>query len=119
MEKDAKRDARVEELEARLATLEQGSSVVDRHPQNDKEVIAEVQVCLSKCPASADDASGSVIDQQDKADIKPVEEVIDKEIDDFIPKEAVNVPDSIIAQPEQYKPVCEARPSANNIVSEI
>jgi hypothetical protein len=95
MDENAKRDARVEELElknteleARLLMLEQGSSVVDGQSQNDRETIAEI---------SAD----SVIDQQNDANTKSIE---DKEIGDFIPEEPANVSDSVIVQPKQCKP---------------
>src|SRR5205823_6272226 len=99
LEKDAKRDAentelksRVEELEIRLATLEQGSLVVDRYLQNDKEVITEVQVCLSKCPVSTVDVSDSIIDQQnDTKSMEEVPEVPDKEINNFISEEPANI----------------------------
>jgi hypothetical protein len=87
IDENSRRDARIKEVEARLAILEQGVAEVTGQPQNDKEVITEV---------SAVDAFGSVIDQQNEADIKAVEEVApqsDKEIDDFIPEEAVNVPE--------------------------
>jgi hypothetical protein len=97
MEENAKRDARVEELEqknteleGRLAMLEQGFSVVDGRSENDKEMIEE----------SAVDVSDSIINQQNDANTKSME---DKEMDDFIPKESVNVPDSIIAQFNQCK----------------
>ena len=108
MDENAKRDARVEklelkntELETRLLMLEQGFSVVDGQSQNNRETIAEI---------SAVDESDSVIDQQNDVSMEEVPEVIaeqsvpDKVIDDFILKESVNVPDSVIAQPKQCKP---------------
>ncbi|UZO02215.1 uncharacterized protein OCT59_020705 [Rhizophagus irregularis] len=111
MDENAKRDARVEELElknteleARLLMLEQGSSVVDGQSQNDRETIAKI---------SAVDESDSVIDQQNDVNTKSMEEVPeviaeqsvpDKVIDDFILEESVNVPDSVIAQPKQCIP---------------
>ena len=50
---------------------------------------------------SAVDISDSVIDQQNDANTKSIE---DKEIGDFIPEEPANVSDSVIAQPKQCKP---------------
>jgi hypothetical protein len=99
MDGNAKRDARVEELElknreleARFLMLEQGSSVAIGQSQNDRETIAEI---------SAVDESDSVIDQQNDVNTKSKEEVID----DSILEESVNVSDSVIAQPKQYKPL--------------
>ncbi|RIA81685.1 hypothetical protein C1645_836603 [Glomus cerebriforme] len=87
MEKDAKRDIentelkfRVRKLEVRLAVLEQGITEVTGQPQNDKEVIAEVQVYLSKCPISTVDVFDSIVDQQNTANTKPKE---NKKIDDL------------------------------------
>src|SRR5438309_1261572 len=45
--------------------------------------------------------SDSVIDQQNDANTKSMD---DKEIDNFIPEEPANVPDSVIAQLNQCKP---------------
>src|ERR1700722_10883987 len=76
LEKNSKHDdkntelkSRVKKLETRLATLEQRSLVVNRHPQNDKEVITEVQVYLSKHPISTINVSNSIIDQQNDANM--------------------------------------------------
>ena len=122
MDENAKRDARVEELElknteleTRLLMLEQGSSVVDGQSQNDRETIAEI---------SAVDESDSVIDQKNDVNTKSMEEVPeviaeqsvpDKVIDDFILEESVNVPDSVIAQPKQCKtpPIHEVHSQLN------
>ena len=102
MEKDAKRDAentelksRVGELEARLAILEQGVTEATGQPQNDKETKAEVRVCLSKSLISAVDVAGSMVDQQNHANIKLMEEipkVSDKEKYDLVPEEPANSP---------------------------
>ncbi|GBB94794.1 hypothetical protein RclHR1_24120006 [Rhizophagus clarus] len=96
---NTRRDDRVEELEqknteleVRFALLEKGSLVVNGRQQNDKETIAEVL---------AVNVSDSVIDQQNDANTKSMD---DKEIDNFIPEEPANVPDSVIAQLNQCKP---------------
>ncbi|GES76656.1 hypothetical protein GLOIN_2v1790949 [Rhizophagus clarus] len=87
--KNTRCDDRVEELEqknteleVRFALLEKGSLVVNGRQQNDKETIAEVL---------AVNVSDSVISQQNDANTKSMD---DKEIDNFIPEEPANVPDS-------------------------
>ena len=82
IEENARRDARVEELEqknkeleARLAILEQNSLVT---LQNDKETIAEV---LPKIAVSDVDLSNAVVDQRNNVDTRTSEE---KEMDAFL-----------------------------------
>ena len=82
IEENARRDARVEELEqknkeleARLAILEQGSLVT---LQNDKETIAEV---LPEIAVSDVDLSNAVVDQRNNVDARILEE---KEMDAFL-----------------------------------
>ncbi|GES90605.1 hypothetical protein GLOIN_2v1766209 [Rhizophagus clarus] len=96
---NTRRDNKVEELEqknteleVRFALLEKSSLVMNGRQQNDKETIAEVL---------AVNVSDSVIDQQNDANTKSID---DKEIDNFIPEEPANVSDSVIAQLNQYKP---------------
>ena len=82
IEENARRDARVEELEqknkeleARLAILEQSSLVT---LQNDKETIAEV---LPEIAVSDVDLSNAVVDQRNNVDTKASEE---KKMDAFL-----------------------------------
>jgi cell division protein FtsB len=82
IEENARRDARVEELEqknkeleARLAILEQNSLVT---LQNDKETIAEV---LPEIAVSDVDLSNAIVDQQNNVDARTSEK---KEMDAFL-----------------------------------
>ncbi|RIA90462.1 hypothetical protein C1645_769951, partial [Glomus cerebriforme] len=82
IEENARRDARVEELEqknkeleARLVILEQSSLVT---LQNDKETIAEV---LPEIAVSDVDLSNAVVDQRNNVDTRTSEE---KEMDAFL-----------------------------------
>src|SRR2546421_3616587 len=75
IEKNARRDARVEELEqknkelkARLTILKQSSLIT---LQNDKEMITEV---LPKIAMSDVDLSNAVVDQRNNVDTKASEE---------------------------------------------
>ena len=69
------------ELEARLASLEQASLIVDRQPQNDNEMISEG---LPEVSVPAVDVSEFVVDQQNNVDTKSTE---DKIIDDCLLKQ--------------------------------
>ncbi|GES87785.1 hypothetical protein GLOIN_2v1790949 [Rhizophagus clarus] len=96
---NTRRDDKVEELEqknteleVRFELLEKDSLVVNGRQQNDKETIAEVL---------AVNISDFVIDQQNDVNTKSMD---DKEIDNFIPEEPANIPDSVIAQLNQCKP---------------
>ncbi|CAG8604843.1 12025_t:CDS:2, partial [Ambispora gerdemannii] len=67
------------------------SLVVDGQRQKDKEAIPEVWLSIDNSVSTVD-LSNSVVDQQNNADTKSMEEipkVSDKEIDDFIPEEPI------------------------------
>ena len=90
IEENARRDVRVKELEqknteleARLASLEQASLIVDRQPQNDNEMISEG---LPEVSVPAVDVSEFVVDQQNNVDTKSTE---DKIIDNCLLKQTL------------------------------
>src|SRR3954464_3020977 len=85
IEENARRDVRVKELEqknteleARLASLEQASLIVDRQPQNDNEMISEG---LPEVSVPAVDVFKFVVDQQNNVNTE------DKIIDDCLLKQ--------------------------------
>ena len=124
MKKDAKRDventelkSRVRELEARLAILEQDITEVTEQPQNGKKVKAEVQLSIDNLVLAVD-VSDSMVDQQNNANIQLLEEILkvsDKEINELISEESVNLPVSVINQLKQYR----SNGKANNAIPEV
>ena len=124
IKKDIKRDAentelksRVGKLEVRLAILEQDITEVTEQPQNGKKVKAEVQLSIDNLVLAVD-VSDSMVDQQNNANIQLLEEILkvsDKEINELISEESVNLPVSVINQLKQYR----SNGKANNAIPEV
>ncbi|CAB5383556.1 unnamed protein product [Rhizophagus irregularis] len=127
IEENARRDVRVKELEqknteleARLASLEQASLIVDRQPQNDNEMISEG---LPEVSVPAVSISEFVVDQQNNVDTKSTE---DKIIDDCLLKqtpmsevlpEITDVHD--VCRKQTQLEQCKPDSKTNNMVPEV